>query len=112
MTTRNQRSYTGETRNEAVELSKRIGASAAAREMGIPADTLYTWISRAKTGSLPSTYATAAVKTTMKPNERIKALEQENKRLQAENAQLKKEHQILEEAAAFFASRRKRSGNA
>lgn len=47
-----QRSYTAEYRSNAVALAKEMGASAAAKQLGIPADTLYTWVSRAKKGSL------------------------------------------------------------
>ncbi|MDR0424440.1 MAG: transposase [Clostridiales Family XIII bacterium] len=48
-----QRSYTAEYRANAVALAKEMGGSAAARQLKIPADTLYTWISRAKNGDLP-----------------------------------------------------------
>ena len=48
-----QRSYTPEYRADAVELSKSIGTSEAARQLKMPVDTLYTWISRAKQGDLP-----------------------------------------------------------
>lgn len=40
--------------------------------------------------------------------ERIKELERENKMLRSENAQIQRENQILEDAAAFFAARRKK----
>jgi transposase-like protein len=43
--------------------------------------------------------------------ERVKELERENKALRGENAQILRENQILEDAAAFFAARRKKQGN-
>lgn len=106
-----QRSYTADYRINAVKLAKEIGASAAARELKIPADTLYTWISRAKNGDLPLSPIPPEAKNILNMAERVKNLEQENKMLRSENAQIKRENQILEEAAAFFAARRKKSGS-
>lgn len=40
--------------------------------------------------------------------ERVKELEPENQALRSENAQIQRENQILEDAAAFFAARRKK----
>jgi transposase-like protein len=41
-----QRSYTAEYRANAVALAKEMGGSGAARQLKIPADTLYTWMAR------------------------------------------------------------------
>ena len=106
-----QRSYTAEYRANAVALAKEMGGSAAARELRIPADTLYTWISRAKRGDLPMSHTATDPKAARNLAERVKELERENKALRSENAQIMRENQILEEAAAFFAARRKKSGN-
>ena len=106
-----QRSYTAEYRANAVALAKEIGSSAAARQLKIPTDTLYTWISRAKKGDLPLVVTPPDAKASLNLAERVKELEQENKMLRGENAQILRENQILEEAAAFFAARRKKSGN-
>ena len=108
MEKRNQRSYTAEYRRDAVALAQEIGASRAARQLGIPADTLYTWISRAKQGSLPQSPIPAQPKESLQLAERLKLAEQEVRALKAENAQLRKEREILEGATAFFASRQKR----
>ena len=53
MKRRVQRSYTAQYRADAVKLAKEMGGSAAAKQLEIPADTLYMWISRAKNGDLP-----------------------------------------------------------
>jgi len=103
-----QRSYTAEYRVNAVKLAEEIGASAAARELKIPSDTLYTWISRAKNGSLPKSTMPPEAKNTRNLADRVKELEQQIKMLKSENAQIMRENQILEEAAAFFAARRKK----
>lgn len=103
-----QRSYTAEYRANAVALAKELGASAAARQLKIPADTLYTWISRAKNGDLPMSPIPPNPKHSINLAERIKELERENKALRSENSQILRENQILEDAAAFFAARRKK----
>ena len=103
-----QKNYTPEYRINAVELSKEIGASQAAWELKIPPDTLYTWISRAKNGTLPQVNIQSKPKSQMKPEDRVKELEREVKALQRENAQMKRENEILEESTAFFVSRRKK----
>ncbi len=108
---RGQRSYTPEYRANAVALAKEVGASVAARQLKIPADTLYTWIARAKSGDLPMSPIAPDPKSSLSLAERIKELERENKALRSENIQIQRENQILEEAAAFFAARRKKSGN-
>lgn len=103
-----QRSYTAEYRANAVKLASEIGAGAAARELKMPADTLYTWISRAKNGELPMSPVAPEAKNVLNLAERVKELEAQNKALRAEMSQMKRENEILEEAAAFFASRRKK----
>ncbi len=103
-----QRSYTAQYRADAVALAKTMGASAAARELKIPSDTLYTWISRAKKGDLPLSLEPPEPRASLNLAERVKELEKENKQLRNENARIARENQILEEATAFFAARRKK----
>lgn len=103
-----QRRYTAEYRANAVALAKEMGSSAAARQLTIPADTLYTWVSRAKNGDLPMSPTPPEPKASLNLAQRVKELEAENKALRSENAQIMRENQILEDAAAFFAARRKK----
>lgn len=105
---RQQRRYTTEYRANAVVLAKEIGASAAARQLKIPVDTLYTWISRAKTGDLPMSPIPPEPRASLNLAQRVKELETENKALRGENAQILRENQVLEDAAAFFAAHRKK----
>ena len=107
----NQRSYTEENRKEAMELANQIGNREAAEQLRIPLDTLYMWKSKAKMGLLPQAIPTIVTKRALTQASRIKELEHENKKLSQEIAQIKKENQILEDAASFFASRRKKSGS-
>ena len=103
-----QRSYTPEYRANAVALAKEMGTSAAAKQLKIPADTLYTWVSRARQGDLPLARSAPEPKASLNLAERVKELEREIKMLRGENAQILRENQILEDAAAFFAARRKK----
>lgn len=106
-----QRSYTAEYRADAVRLSEEIGASAAARQLKISPDTLYTWRNKAKNGELELSTIPVQPKNALNIAQRMKELEQENKMLRSELTQTKKENQILEDAAAFFVARRKKSGS-
>lgn len=104
-----QRSYTSEYRANAVKLAEKIGASAASRELKISSNTLYTWIKRAKSGDLPLSTTPVEPKNAVNLAGRVKELEKQIKMLESENAQIKRENEILEDAAAFFAARRKKS---
>ena len=106
-----QKRYTAEYRANAVALAKEIGGSAAAWQLKMPVETLYMWISRAKSGDLPMSKEPRDSKRSLNLAERNKELEREVSRLRSENAQIMKENRILEDAAAFFAARRKKSGN-
>ena len=106
-----QRTYTAEYRANAVALAKEMGSSAAARQLKIPVDTLYTWISRAKQGDLPGSGIPVEPKACLNLAERVKELERENRALRGDIARIARENQILEDAAAFFAARRKKSGS-
>jgi transposase len=103
-----QRFYTAEQRADAVKLAKEMGAEAAARELKMPSNTLYTWISRAKSGDLPMSPVPPEAKNILNLAERVKELEAQLKIVKNENAQIKRENEILEDAARFFAGRQKR----
>ena len=47
-----KRQYDNEYKVQAVKLSKKMGSAKAAKELGIPVNTLYGWISKAKNGEL------------------------------------------------------------
>jgi transposase len=104
------RSYTPQYRADAVKLAGEIGSGEAARQLKIPADTLYTWVSRAKSGDLPMSPVAPDPKNSLNLAARVKELETEVKMLRGENAQIRREHQILEDAAVFFAARQKKLG--
>lgn len=84
------------------EVCKRIvgdGESTAqvARELGISADTVYTWVSRYRQHGDKSFPGSG----------RIAPDDAEMKRLQRENRELREENEILKKAAAYFAKNQK-----
>ena len=91
-------------------MPKKQGAANAAKELQIPVNTLYGWIKKAKSGSLDISCGERSPEESLNIAEenqqlrkRIKALEKENKCLSEMNA-------FLEDAAAFFAASRQKSG--
>ena len=106
---KNQRSYDQEYRIQAVRLAQEMGSAAAARELGLSRNTLYTWVKRVKDGTLDignGAHKPAEARTLkeqlIQAQKQIKALEKESNRLKMENA-------FLEEAIAFFAASRMKS---
>ena len=98
--------YENEYKVQAVKLAKKIGAVNAANELQIPVNTLYGWIRKARIGSLDIGCGERSPEEALsiaKENQQLKALEKENKRLSEMNA-------FLEDAAAFFAACRQKSG--
>lgn len=100
--------YPQEYKVKAVELGEEIGNTRAAKELGVPATTLYGWITAAKKGELDMGRGKQNPETGM-------TLVEENKHLKAENKAkdkiimlLKKENAFLEEASSFFAASRQK----
>jgi len=78
--------YETEFKEEAVKLANQLGAAKAAKNLGIPVNTLYTWISRAKTNgqfqSVGKPPRSATPSETTELLKRIKELEKSNRILQ------------------------------
>ena len=93
------------------QVSQNFGsAKAAAEELQIPVNTLYGWIQKVKTAELDigcgersPEEALSIAKENQQLKKRIKALEKENRHLSEMN-------EFLENAAAFFAASRQKSG--
>ena len=104
------RKYDGEYKVNAVKLAEKIGAKKAADELGIPDNTLYGWVRAAKLGHLN-------VGTGYRTPEDNPNLAEENAQLRKQLKEQEKEikrlnelNEFLEEASAFFAASRRRSG--
>ena len=53
----NQKFYDSEFKAQAVKLAQEIGGHKAARELGVPKGTIYTWIKAFKEGRLSANEA-------------------------------------------------------
>ena len=105
-----KREYDKEYKVQAVKFAKNLGSAKAAEELQIPVNTLYGWIQKVKTAELDigcgersPEEALSIAKENQQLKKRIKALEKENRRLSEMN-------EFLEDAAAFFAACRQKSG--
>ena len=107
MTTNRQ--YNQEYKIQAVKLAKEIGQAKAARELGIPKNTLYTWIRANRLGNLDLRAGSQTPKSAMTLNEELITLRKQVKDQDKEIRHLKEENEFLEEASAFFAASRLKS---
>ena len=105
-----KREYDEEYNVQAIKLAKNLGSAKAAEELQIPVNTLYGWIQKVKTAELDigcgersPEEALSIAKENQQLKKRIKALEKENRHLSEMN-------EFLEDAAAFFAANRQKSG--
>jgi len=87
-------SYSSQFKQDAVKLAVDSDQSVAktARDLGVNANTLYTWITKYHQAEFPTNNGSGE-----------KHPYDELKRLRRENAQLKEERDILKKAAAYFA---------
>ena len=91
-TRRPKRQFSQEFRKEAVELGKRLGVSAAARELGINESLIRVWRKRLEDPSgLPE-------------GKSYKELEKEVTRLKRENGYLKEINKVLKKSTAIFSA--------
>lgn len=92
--------YEKEFKEQAVKMAGEIGAIAAARDLGVSVNTLYTWVCRAKT------YGTRA--HVGSGNKRQQAANDEVAKLNKRVKELEKANQILKDALGFFAVSQKK----
>lgn len=92
--------YTSEFRKEAVKLAQSSDKpiSVIANELGVKANTLYNWISRAMKNKFPINGATSKTSSKNKYNE----MEKELKTLRKDLKRTSMERDILKKAIAYF----------
>ena len=95
---------------QAVKLSKKIGASKTAEELGIPVNTLYGWIRKAKIGELDIGLVERRPEESLNIAEENQQLKKQLKAMEKEIKRLNELNEFLEEASAFFAASRRKSG--
>ena len=103
------RKYDNEFKVQAVKLSREIGQAKAARELGIPKNTLYTWVRANRLGNLDLGAGTQTPQSAMTLNEELIKLRAQLKYQDKEIRRLKEENEFLEKASAFFAASRLKS---
>ena len=106
-----KREYDEEYKEQAVKLAKNLGsAKAAAEELQIPVNTLYGWIRKARIGSLDIGCGERSPEESLNIAEENQQLRKQIKALEKENKRLSEMNEFLEDAAAFFAASRQKSG--
>ena len=104
------RQYDNEYKVQAVKLSKKIGASKTAEELGIPVNTLYGWIRKAKIGELDIGSGERRPEESLNIAEENQQLKKQLKAMEKEIKRLNELNEFLEEASAFCAASRRKSG--
>ena len=102
--------YEKEYKVQAVKLAKKTGTANAAKELQIPVNTLYGWIKKAKSGSLDIGCGKRSPEESLNIAEENQQLRKQIKALEKENKRLSEMNEFLEDAAAFFAASRQKSG--
>lgn len=104
------RSYTDEFKAQALKLAKEVGATRAARELGIPANTLGNWVYKAKKGEVDSGIGEQTPETALTLAAEVQELRKQVKAQEKEIKRLNELNEFLEDASAFFAVSRRKSG--
>lgn len=110
MEKRTQRNYTPEQRSEAVALANETTPKEAASQLGIPEDTLYGWVVKARKGLLEK--SSKPTPSTDDEVERLRAeivaIKSELKSEKSKILQLEKEKKIQDDVIDFFVNRQKK----
>jgi transposase len=103
------RTYDIEYKKQAVKLALDIGAAKAARELGVHANTVYTWMHQYRLGNIDLGPGTQTPGSATTLSEEVQILRKQVKEQNKEIRRLREENEFLEEASAFFAASRLKS---
>jgi transposase len=92
--------YEKEFKEQAVKMAAEMGAVKTAQDLGIPVNTLYTWISRAKAHGTNAHVGSG--------NKRQNTVDDEMAKLIKRIKELEKANQILKDALSFFVASQKK----
>lgn len=102
--------YDHDYKFQAIKLAKELGsANQAARELGIPRDTLHGWVKAVREGRLDIGEGAHTAESALSLNEELIKLRKQVKEQEKEIKHLKEVNDFLEEASAFFAASRQKS---
>ena len=104
------RTYAEEFKAQAIKLAKEVGSKRAAEELGIPKNTLGTWLHKAKTGEVDTGAGEQTPETALTLAAEVRELRKQLKVQEKEIKRLNELNEFLEEASAFFAASRRKSG--
>ena len=104
------RQYDDEFKKHAVKLAKEVGNKAAAEELGIPKGTLGTWLNRARAGEIDTGARTRSPEESLNIAQQLQAANKRIKEQEKKIRKLEELNEFLEEASAFFAANRRKSG--
>ena len=104
------RTYTEEFKAQAIKLAKEVGRKRAAEEHGIPKNILGTWLNKAKTGEVDPGAGEQTPETALTLAAEVQELRKQLKVQEKEIKRLNELNEFLEEASAFFAASRRKSG--
>ena len=104
------RQYDDEFKKQAIKLAKEIGSKAAADELGIPKGTLGTWLRKARTGEIDTGSRTRTPEESMNIAQQLQAANKKIRVQEKRIRELEELNEFLEEASAFFAASRQKSG--
>lgn len=90
-------------------MAKEIGSDKVAKKLGIPKETIHTWLKAAMYGILDIGEGSHTSASAMSLSEEIAMLRKRVKKQEKENRRLKEESEFLEAASAFFAASRRKS---
>lgn len=104
------RQYDVEFKKQAIKLAKEIGIKATAEELNVPKGTLGTWLKKAREGEIDTGAGTRTPEESLNLAQQLQAANKRIKELEKANRELKELNEFLEEASAFFAASRRKSG--
>ena len=96
-----QQKYEKEYKVEAAKLAKEIGVRKAARELGVPENTLYGWMKAAREGLLDMGAGSHTPNPAMSLAEELAVMRKQMKTLERENRRLKEENEFWRRPALF-----------
>ena len=102
--------YDEEFKKQAIKLAKEIGNKAAADELGIPKGTIGTWLKKARNGEIDTGTGTRTPEESLNLAQQLQAANKRIRELEKENKEIRELNEFLEEASAFFAASRRKSG--
>lgn len=104
------RQYDNDFKVQAVKLAKEIGTEKAAKELNVPSNTLYGWVNKAKVGGLDISLGERKPEDALNIAQENQQLKKKTNAMEKEIKRLNEMNEFLEDAAAFFAASRQKSG--